>query len=163
MQPPSENASGTREELRSDVEQVTTTAANRLHSEMDSRKDDAASQAKSVSSAISRAAGELDEGAPAWLKSSFEQGAKQIQRFADVLEQKDSRQITEEVRSFARNSPGTFLAGCAAAGFAAARILKAGGEQPASGRNEQATFPQADTFGTSTGATSPASSPGEFV
>ena len=106
MQPPSENTGGTRNELRSDAKQLGTSATNRLHSE-------------------------LDNQAPAWLKSSLEQGARQIQRFAETIEQKDSRQLTDDVRDFARNSPGTFLAGCAAAGFAAARIFKAG-EQPAS-------------------------------
>lgn len=133
QQPPSQTSSeGLSEvagELRSDAQQLGSTAANRIHSEVDSRKSDAAEQAKSVSTAIQRAAGELDDGAPAWLKSAFKQGADQIQRFAETLEQKDSRQILNEVQSFARERPGTFLAACAAAGFAASRILKAGGQQ----------------------------------
>jgi ElaB/YqjD/DUF883 family membrane-anchored ribosome-binding protein len=141
QQPPSQSASegigAAASELRSDAQQIGSTAANRLHSEVDSRKSGAAEQAKSVSSAIQRAAGELDEGAPAWLKSAFQQGADQIQRFADTLEQKDSRQILSEVQSFARERPGTFLAACAAAGFAASRILKAGGEAAQSSQSQQ--------------------------
>ncbi|HVM36818.1 MAG TPA: hypothetical protein VM265_00310 [Sphingomicrobium sp.] len=136
-QQPSEGLSAAADELRSDAQQIGSTAASRLQSEVDARKSGAASQAKSVSSAIQRAAGELDDGAPAWLKSAFQQGADQIQRFADTLEQKDSRQILNEVQNFARERPGTFLAACAAAGFAAARIFKSGAEGAQSGQGQQ--------------------------
>lgn len=129
QQPPNEGAGGTGSELRSDAQQLSSKAADRLHSEVDSRKGQAAEQAKSVSSAIERTAGELDEGAPAWLKSAFRQSADQIQRFAEAMEQRDSRQILNEVQSFARERPALFLGACAAAGFAAARVFKAGGEQ----------------------------------
>ncbi|HEX8192147.1 MAG TPA: hypothetical protein VF552_04540 [Allosphingosinicella sp.] len=131
QQPPNQSGSNasTGSELRSDAEQLGSTAANRIHSEVDARKGDAVSQAQSVSSAISQAADGLDDGAPEWLKSAFRQGAQQIQRFADTIEQKDSREILSDAQSFARNNPGTFLAACAAVGFAAARVLKAGGAQ----------------------------------
>lgn len=127
QQPSSQGAGGTSDELRSDAQQLGDSAANRIHSEIDDRKGEAAEQVKSVSTAIQHAAGELDN-APSWLKSAFEQGAQQVQRFADTLEQKDSRQLVGEAQSFARDRPGTFLAACAAAGFAAARIFKAGAE-----------------------------------
>jgi ElaB/YqjD/DUF883 family membrane-anchored ribosome-binding protein len=123
---------GAGSEIRSDAQQLGSSAANRLHGEVDARKGQAADQAKSVSSAIQKAAGELDGSAPEWLKSAFRQGAEQIQRFADIIEQKDSRQLLGEAQDFARKNPGTFLAACAAAGFAAARVLKAGGEQQSS-------------------------------
>jgi hypothetical protein len=132
QQPPSQNAGGVSGELRSDAQQLGSSAANRLHSEVDARKDAAVSQAQSVSSAIRQTADGLDESAPAWLRSAFQQGAQQIQRFADSIENKDSRQLMSEAQNFARNNPGTFLAACAAAGFAAARIFKAGGEQQSS-------------------------------
>lgn len=123
--PPENSSSGTANELKSDVQQVASSAGNRLHGELDSRKDSAATQARSVSSAIDRAAHELD-GSPQWIRSAFQQAAQQVQRFADTLENKDSRQLMSDVRNFARDNPGTFLAGCAAAGFAAARVFKAG-------------------------------------
>ncbi len=129
MQPQSETASGVGNELLSDAKDVGSTAVNRLHSELDARKGDAATQAKSVSTAIEQAAGNLDPNAPGWLKSAFEQGAQQVQKFASSLDQKDSRQLVSDVSDFARNSPGTFLAGCAAAGFAAARIFRAGSSE----------------------------------
>ena len=121
-----QSAGAVRSEMREDAKRVGNSAANRIHSELDSRKGTAANQAKSVSSAIDRAAGELDDSAPQWLKSAFQQGADQVRRLADTLEQKDSRQIVDDVRNLARDNPGAFLAGCAALGFAAARIFKAG-------------------------------------
>ncbi|MEO5774571.1 MAG: hypothetical protein ABIQ32_10700 [Sphingomicrobium sp.] len=128
QQSPSEN-SGTAEELRSDAQRITNSATQRIHSEVDARKGAAVDQAKSVSNAVQRAADGLDDNTPAWLKSAFQQGAEQIQRFADSIESKDSRQLLNDVQSFARQRPGLFLGAAAAAGFAAARIFKAGANQ----------------------------------
>lgn len=167
MQPQSDAAGGATSELRSDAQQIGSSAANRVHSELDARKGTAATQVRSVSSAIQRAAGELDDGAPTWLRSTFQQGADQIQRFADALEQKDSRQLVEQVQSFARERRGTFLAACAAAGFAASRIFKAGGEAAAGSAQNQDQFASSDetSFRTTypTEPTLQPSSPGEFV
>jgi hypothetical protein len=155
-------------ELRSDAQQLGTTASNRLHSELDARKGTAAQQAKSVSSAIDRAAGELDDQAPQWLKSAFQQGAQQVQRLADSLEQKDSRQIVSDIQNIARDNPGAFLAGCAALGFAAARIFKAGSPDSSPMQSQQTQFPpvQVDEpmFRTSgSDSTRSPSTAGEFV
>lgn len=129
MQPQSDSVQSVGNELLADAKDVGNSAVNRLHSEVDGRKGDAATQVKSLSTAIRTAGGNLDSDAPAWLKSAFEQGAQQVQKFADTLEQKNSRQLVGQVSDFARNSPGTFLAACAAAGFAAARIFKAGSSE----------------------------------
>jgi len=141
QEPSSQRGSGVAQELRSDAQQIGSTAKDRIHSAVDSRKGDAAGQARSTANAIHRAAGELDEGTPAWLRSAFERGADQIQRFAQTLEQKDSRQLIGEVQSFARERPALFLGACAAAGFAVARVLKAGGEQ------EHQSFDQSQPWG----------------
>lgn len=158
---------GTGTELRSDAKQLGSKAADRLHSEVDSRKETAVNQAQSVSSAVRQAADGLDDSAPDWLKSAFRQGAQQIQRFADTIEQKDSRQMMTEAKDFARNNPGTFLAACAAVGFAAARVLKAGGEQQSgrqSGQDRQfgkdQSFGGNQAFAGQTGQTGMGSAPG---
>ena len=129
QQPPSQGGGGAATELRSGAKELGNSAANRIHSEVDSRKDTAADQAKSVSSAVQRVAGEMGQDTPDWLKSALRQSADKIQSFADTLERKDSRELMRDAQDFARNNPRTFLAACAAAGFAAARILKAGGQQ----------------------------------
>lgn len=136
MQQPSEGG-GTGSELASDAKQLSNSAADRIHSEVNARKSGAAEQARSVSTAIQHAAGDLDQNAPSWLKSAFQQGAQQVQRFADALENKDSRELVNEVQDFARDRPALFLSACAAAGFAAARIFKAGGEQQGGGSEGQ--------------------------
>ena len=126
MEPQSGNEPGVGGELLTDAKDLGSTAVNRLHSEVDNRKGDAATQVKSVSSAIDNVAQGLDSDAPAWLKSAFTQGAQQVQKFADALEQKDSKQLVGDVSNFARQSPTTFLLACAAAGFAASRVFQAG-------------------------------------
>ena len=142
MQSPPENTGGTTEQLRADAQQLGASASNRIHSELDARKGTAATQVRSASSAIERAAGELEQDAPQWLKSAFEQGATQVRRFADTLEQKDSREILDDVQNLARNNPGTFLLGCAALGFAAARVFKAGASEGSPSQSpQQAAFP----------------------
>ena len=113
-------------DIGGDAQKLSSAAGNRIHSELDARKGTAAAQAKSVSTAIGSAADQLDDGAPQWLKSAFQKGAQQVQTFADTLEQKDSREILRSVQDLARSNPGAFLAGCAALGFVAARVLKAG-------------------------------------
>ena len=162
------NADSIGSEIRSDVDKLSTSASNRVHSELDSRKGAAAEQAKSVSSAFQRAAGELDDGAPQWLKSAFQQGAQHVRRFADTLEQKDSRAILNDIQAMARNNPGAFLAGCAAVGFAAARVLKAGASESSMGQSRQPQFPprqvQEPMFRQSGSDSAPATKPaGEFA
>jgi len=127
MQTTSESALGVGSEMLSDAKSLGATALDRVHSELDNRKSDAVGQVKSVSAVAASAAGSLDPAAPAWLKSALEQGASQIQALASSLEQKDSRELVGAVGDFARRSPGTFLAACAAVGFGAARVLKSGG------------------------------------
>ena len=126
MQPISETTKPVGTELLSDAKNVGSSAVNRIHSEVDTRKGEAVTQVQAVSSTIERAAETLDPNAPKWLKSALEQGAEQIKSFADTLEHNDSRQIASQVTEFAKRSPGTFLGACAAVGFAAARVFKAG-------------------------------------
>jgi len=126
MQSQSDTATAVGSEALSDAKSLSATAIDRVHTELDTRKSDAAAQVKSVSSAIGATADQLDPAAPQWLRAALEQGAKQVQTFAASIEQQDSRQLAASVGDFARRSPVTFLAACAAIGFGASRILKAG-------------------------------------
>ena len=144
----SSSSSGKTEELKSDAKQLGSKAADRIHSEVDSRKDEAVSQAQSVSSAIRQTADGLDDNAPQWLRSAFQQGADQLQRFAESIENKDSRQLMNDVQSFARERPALFLGAAAAAGFAAARIFKAGSDQQGGSQfGSTSQFGQAQPWG----------------
>jgi hypothetical protein len=150
-QPANDATTGVRSELMHDAKSLGAKAVDRAHSEVDARKSGAVPQVQAVSGAVSQVAENLGDGAPAWLKSSLEQGARQIQTFADTLERKDSRQLMDDVNVFARNSPGTFLAACGAAGFAAARLFKAGTTGTGTSPSEPATA----TFSASEDAPTP--------
>lgn len=118
------------DELSGDANRLKQTAAKRVGEEADKRKDQATTVARSASSAISKAAEEMrnDDNTPSWLVSAFETTAQQVEQFASTIEDKGVGEIRRDVSDFARRSPGTFLAASAAAGFAAARILRAGSE-----------------------------------
>lgn len=168
MQSPTSTQQGIGKELLADAKGVGSSAVDKLHSQVDARKGDAATQVKSLSSAIDRAADGLDADAPAWLKSAITQGAQQVQKFADALEQKDSRQLVGDVTTFARNSPGTFLAACAAAGFAASRIFQAGSSanapnQPAPIGMDNDLSASSSEFASTSSAPSPSPVSGQFA
>ena len=129
MQDQSPQGSSLRDELRDDAGRVTTAATDRLQSEADSRKGQVADQARAVSSALGNAAEGMGSDTPTWVRSALEQGAKSIEQLAQAVEGKDSRQLVGDVQTFARDRPGSFLAGCALLGFAASRVFKAGGAQ----------------------------------
>ena len=157
---------GATSAIKSDAKQLGTKAADRIHSEVDARKDTAVTQVQSFSSAIEKTAGELGDDSPQWLKSALQTGAQQIQRFADSIEQKDSRQLMSDAQTFARDNPGTFLAACAAAGFAAARVFKAGTSQSQSSTQQEGQWDPSVEVSSPTGsAPQPArtNSPGEYV
>lgn len=124
--------SGIGQQLMSSAKGAGTEAVDRLHSEVDNRKGTAVTQVQSIKSAIDRTAEGLGDDTPEWLRSALTQGAQQVQKFAETLEGKDSRQLVSDITDFARRSPVAFLAGCAVVGFAAARILSVGaaGNQP---------------------------------
>ena len=129
----SAGSSTVREELSQDASRLTQTASTRVEQATDSRKEQATTAAHAVSSAIDKAASALrdDDKAPDWLTTAFEKTARQIEELARTVEGKDVSELRRGVTDFARQSPTAFLAASAAAGFAAARFLRAGSEYQA--------------------------------
>lgn len=126
MESTSTGSDGMRDELRGDAQTVSDSAKRFIHGEMDSRKGSAAGQAKSLSSALGRASQELGEDSPSWVRSTLSRASQTVEELADAVERRDSRQLTEDAQRIARQHPGSFLAACAFAGFAAARVMQAG-------------------------------------
>jgi len=122
--------SGVGDELSRDAAQLKDTAGTRIQQEADTRKGQAAQIAGSASSALSKAASELeqDDNAPDWLSSAIRQAAGSIDRLAGEIDGRSVNQLGQQLTGFARSNPGTFLAAAAATGFAAARVLRAGVE-----------------------------------
>ena len=141
MENSSPESNDLRSELRSDAERVATAATERLETEADSRKAEAAEQAKEISSALKSAADDLGPKSANWIKTALEQSARTLNQIAQSVEQKDARQLFDDAQRLAREHPGTFLAGCAAAGLAAVRILKAGAASSQAGPRAQAYEP----------------------
>ena len=129
-----------REEVSEDASRLKDTAEQRARQEAETRKGQAAQVAGSASSAFDTAASELerDDNAPDWLSSAMRQAAGSIDRVASEMEGRDVNEIGQQVARFARTNPGSFLAASAAAGFAAARVLRAGAEHRQQDERSQA-------------------------
>lgn len=118
---------GLGDELKQDAAKLGNVAGERLSSEAEAHKGEVASQARNVSNALEKAAGELGgEDTPDWLRSSLRQGAETLQRLADSVENKNPRELLDDLNTLGREHPGAFLGACAVAGFAIARVFKAG-------------------------------------
>lgn len=135
--------------MKKDGAELADKATERLAGEADARKGQVATGVKQVSSALDAAQSELEgKDAPAWVTNGLKTVATSVADFADKLENKDSEELLDEVRSFAQARPALFLGTCAAAGFAAARVFTAGlssGTPQASGIDRDVTPAGSDT------------------
>ena len=154
--------SSLKQELSGDAQRLKDTATQHVEQQAEAQKGMATSAALSTSSALEKAAETLrnDDNAPSWLSSAFETTAKEIGRFAGGLENKGVGDIRREVTDFARQSPTAFLAASAAAGFAAARFLRAGSEYQSHHQGNNAGSGGATAYGAgaTSGSQAPASS-----
>lgn len=118
-------------EIKHDAERLKDTVGTRAKQEAESRKGQAAHIAGSTSSALNSAADDLRENpeVPDWIASALQTAASKIEDFSSRIEGRSIEQLGEDVAQFARRNPGTFLIASAAAGFAAARVLRAGAEK----------------------------------
>ena len=118
-------------EIKDDAKHLKDKAATKASMKTQEAADRATSAARSTSSALSEASDTLerDDGVPNWLASAFKQAANSVADLAETVEGKEPREMIGEVDRFARDNPAAFLAGSAIAGFAAARIMKAGAQQ----------------------------------
>lgn len=113
--------------IKSDAAQIGARAGDRLASEADARKGVVGEQLRQLSGAIDAAGSSLDEGqSPQWVSQGLQSLSRSVSNFAEQIETRDARALAGDVQQFARSNPALFLAGCAAAGFAAARVLRAG-------------------------------------
>ncbi|MCU1691589.1 MAG: hypothetical protein JWM64_680 [Frankiales bacterium] len=107
------------------------------------------SQTEKATTALRDVAKQLSEGDTSGLVGQVlgEVGTR-VQTLADALEQKGPQGVLEDVRRYARRSPGTFLLGAALAGLVAGRLAK--GLQSGSSQ-EQLALPAGPTGGTAAG------------
>ena len=92
--------------------------------------NESSSSARSIERATRGAADQVREEEPEFVSAAFDWLADRGADVARYLEEKDSKQIGDDIRRTIREHPGLTLGGLAAAGFLAGRFLKA--EQPES-------------------------------
>ena len=77
----------------------------------------------SIARATERAAGEFDSAMPQAARY-IRQASEQMQGVADIVRERDVRELIGEVEGFARRQPSLFFGGAVILGFAALRFLK---------------------------------------
>lgn len=120
--------SGMSEDLKNDAARLKDSLGTRARQEAETRKGQAAHLAGSASTALETAARDLRDNpeAPDWMATALQSAARRIEGLARHVDGRSVDQLGADIAEFARRSPGTFLVASAAAGFAAARVLRAG-------------------------------------
>lgn len=107
------------------------------------------SQTEKATSVLRDVAKQLHEGDTSGMVGTVltEVGTR-VQGLADALESKGPQGLLDDVRRYARRSPGTFLLGAALAGLVTGRLVK-GLQAPQ--RDEQRALPAGPSAGTASG------------
>lgn len=136
-------------ELKNDAARLKDTMGARAKQEAESRKGQAVQVAGSASTALNTAADDLraNPDVPDWMATALQQAARKIEGLASHVDGRNIDELGQEVAEFGRRSPGAFLAASAAAGFAAARVLRAGADKKRHDRNDQQGGQYSQTYG----------------
>jgi uncharacterized phage infection (PIP) family protein YhgE len=94
-------------------------------------KDQTVAQQQKAAQGLSSLAQEMrgladgtSQGAPGPARDLLQQAAGFVESFSDKLQNREPAQLLDEVRSYARRRPGTFLIGAALLGVAAGRLTR---------------------------------------
>jgi hypothetical protein len=94
-------------------------------------REQASGQQQKAAQGLSSLAQELrglangtSQGAPGPARDLLEQASGKVEEFSSWLQSREPADLLDEVRSFARRKPGTFLLGAAAAGILAGRMTR---------------------------------------
>jgi hypothetical protein len=94
-------------------------------------KDQTIAQQQKAAQGLSSLASEMrgladgsSQGAPGPARDLLQQAAGMVESFSSKLQHREPAELLDEVRSFARRKPGTFLLGAALLGVAAGRLTR---------------------------------------
>ena len=124
------NASGTTGKdsvtaaAREEAVSLKETATRRIKSETEKRKHEVAEELRGVSATLKGK--KTPDGEAAGLsRDLLDHTARLVDDAASTIDELDPRDAIRSARGFARENPLMFIAGCALAGFAAARLMRA--------------------------------------
>jgi len=121
-----------KDQARQVKEEVTTQARGLMGQAKREVRDQSRSQADQMVQNIRRvsnqaealAAGRVDEAGN--VADYVRRAGDQVRQIADRFDQRGVDGLVNDVQDFARRRPGTFLLGCAAAGFVTGRLIRGG-------------------------------------
>jgi len=109
-------------ETRRQAKQLTQEASNQAQQQAAAQKDKAANGLHSLGEELRSMARDGGQSGP--VTDLTHQAADKVIDLATWLERRDPASLLEEVRTYARRKPGTFLLGAAAAGILAGRLTR---------------------------------------
>ena len=110
-------------EARTQVTSLTSQARDQVSEQATAQTRRMAEQARSFGEQLQALArGDATEGMATDLIRDI---GERVQRLSEQLESKRPQELLDDVRTYARNKPGTFLCGALAAGFVGGRLMKA--------------------------------------
>ena len=98
-------------------------AGDKVNDAFEGQKAAGAKKVKGISSAIRRAADELEGEVPS-AATYIRRAADEIDMLTDSVERRDVRQMLSDVQSFAKRQPAAFLGATVLGGFAVMRLLR---------------------------------------
>lgn len=119
------------------AEELASGAASQLQGAVHQQRATGANFIGSIAAATERAAGEFDTAMPQ-AAHYIRQASEQIQSVADVVRERDMRELVGEVENFARRQPTLFFGGAMILGFAALRFLKSSAPRQGSSNDSAA-------------------------
>ncbi|GAA3861435.1 hypothetical protein GCM10022381_02220 [Leifsonia kafniensis] len=155
-------------EVKVQVSDLLSEAKEELNEQATAQQERVTAGLHSISDELQRMADNSDEGGMA--ADLVRQAAEKTGSVASWLGDRDPGSLLEEVRKFAREKPGTFIAIAAAAGVLAGRLTRSvasgsadahastAGEMPSTGTVPPTGVTSGSTTGGSVGTTGPASS-----
>lgn len=123
------------------AEQIASGAAAQLQDTVQQQRSAGADFIGSIAAATQRAAGEFDTAMPQ-AAQYIRQASEQIQSVADVVRERDVKELVGEVENFARRQPTLFFGGAMVLGFAAFRFLKSSSGGAANNQTAANAFEQ---------------------
>jgi uncharacterized protein YjbJ (UPF0337 family) len=121
-----------KDQARQVKDEVATQARGLVDQAKSELRDQGRSQADQAAQAIRRvsdqaealAAGRVDEAGN--VAEYVRRAGDQVRKVADRVDERGVDGMVDDVQNFARQRPGVFLLGCAAAGFVTGRLLRGG-------------------------------------